>query len=214
MAPPGASTSAREVLGMSPSAFRAGGRGARIRFAVGECSLGAILVAATASGVCAISLGDDPEALIHELEERFPRAELTGGDAQFAELVAKVVGLVEQPALAPSRLLPLDIRGTAFQQRVWRALCRIPAGETSTYGDIARAIGAPQAARAVAAACAANKLAVAVPCHRVVHTQGTQSGYRWGVERKRALLAREARDAETEARRRLRSRGQSRSRAE
>jgi AraC family transcriptional regulator, regulatory protein of adaptative response / methylated-DNA-[protein]-cysteine methyltransferase len=182
------STAAR--LGMTPSAVRRGGAGAVIRFAVGEASLGAVLVAATDKGVCAIMLGDDPEALVRDLQDRFPRAELKGGDPAFERTVAQVVGLVETPA---QRLdLPLDIRGTAFQQRVWAALSGIPAGKTATYKEIARAIGRPTAVRAVAQACAANPLAVAIPCHRVVRTDGDLSGYRWGVERKRELIAREA----------------------
>ena len=182
------STEAR--LGMTPSAVRRGGAGARIRFAVGEASLGAVLVAATDKGVCAILLGDDPEALVRELQDRFPRAEVEGGDAEFERMVAQVVGLVEAPG---QRLdLPLDIRGTAFQQRVWAALSAIPAGKTATYAEIARAIGQPTAVRAVAQACGANPLAVAIPCHRVVRSDGDLSGYRWGVERKRKLIAREA----------------------
>jgi AraC family transcriptional regulator, regulatory protein of adaptative response / methylated-DNA-[protein]-cysteine methyltransferase len=178
------------MLGMTPSTFRAGGRGAAIRFALGECSLGTILVAATEKGVCAIMFGDEPDALLRELQDRFPRAELIGGDAPFEETVAKVVGLVEAPALGLD--LPLDLRGTAFQQRVWQALRRIPAGATASYQEIARRIGAPKAVRAVAQACAANPVAVAIPCHRVVRTDGGPSGYRWGVARKRALLEREA----------------------
>ena len=182
------STEAR--LGMTPSAVRRGGAGARIRFAVGEASLGAVLVAATDKGVCAILLGDDPEALVRELQDRFPRAELEGGDPAFERMVAQVVGLVEAPG---QRLdLPLDIRGTAFQQRVWAALSAIPAGQTATYAEIARAIGQPKAVRAVAQACGANPLAVAIPCHRVVRSDGDLSGYRWGVERKRKLIDREA----------------------
>jgi len=178
------------VLGMTPTKYRAGGSDLEIRFAIGECSLGAILVAATSRGVCAILLGDDPEALSHDLEQRFPRARLVGADAGFEQLVAQVVGLVEQPRIGTK--LPLDIRGTAFQQRVWKALCRIPAGKTASYAAIAARIGSPRAVRAVAQACAANALAVAIPCHRVVRTDGDLSGYRWGVERKRALLDREA----------------------
>ena len=178
------------MLGMTPSSYRAGGSEAEIRFAIGACTLGAILVAATARGVCAILLGDDPEALAHDLERRFPRAQLVGADAGFEQLVAQVVGLVEQPQLGSE--LPLDIRGTAFQQRVWKALRRIPAGRTASYRDIARRIGAPRSVRAVAQACAANALAVAIPCHRVVRTDGDLSGYRWGVERKRTLLDRES----------------------
>jgi len=179
------------LLGMTPSSFRAGGTDHEIRFAIGACTLGAILVAATRRGVCAILLGDDPEALAHDLERRFPRAQLVGADPEFEELVAQVVGLVEQPRIGTR--LPLDIRGTAFQQRVWKALTRIPAGKTASYAEIASRIGAPRAVRAVAQACAANALAVAIPCHRVVRTDGDLSGYRWGVERKRALLDREAR---------------------
>jgi AraC family transcriptional regulator of adaptative response/methylated-DNA-[protein]-cysteine methyltransferase len=179
-----------KVLGMTPTRFRAGGEQATIRFAIGQCSLGAILVAATDKGVCAILLGDDPEALVRDLQDRFSRAELVGADAGFEALVAKVVGLVEQPAAGLD--LPLDVRGTAFQQRVWQTLRDIPAGETAGYAQIAERIGQPKAIRAVAQACAANALAVAIPCHRVVRTDGALSGYRWGVERKRALLEREA----------------------
>jgi AraC family transcriptional regulator, regulatory protein of adaptative response / methylated-DNA-[protein]-cysteine methyltransferase len=177
-------------LGMTPGAVRRGGAGAVIRFAVGEASLGAVLVAATDKGVCAITLGDDPEALVRDLQDRFPRAEFKGGDAEFERTIAEVVGLVEAPA---QRLdLPLDIRGTAFQQKVWAALQTIPAGKTATYKEIARAIGQPTAVRAVAQACGANPLAVAIPCHRVVRSDGDLSGYRWGVERKRERIAREA----------------------
>lgn len=179
-----------KVLGMTPRRFRAGGERAVIRFAVGECSLGSILVAATDKGVCAILLGDDPQALTEDLQDRFAQAELIGGDAEFEALVAKVVGLVEQPRLGLD--LPLDVRGTAFQQRVWQALREIPAGETASYAQVADRIGKPAAVRAVAQACAANALAIAIPCHRVVRNDGALSGYRWGVERKRALLDREA----------------------
>ena len=179
-----------QVLGMTPTRFRSGGSGAAIRFAVGECSLGSILVAATDKGVCAILLGDKPEALVRELEDRFPRATLVGGDPGFEQWVAKVVGFVEAPALGLD--LPLDVRGTAFQQRVWQALRKIPAGSTATYSQIAQRIGVPKAVRAVAQACATNAIAVAIPCHRVVRNDGSLSGYRWGVERKRALLEREA----------------------
>jgi len=181
---------ASEVLGMTPTDFRAGGQGTSMRFAVGTCSLGAILVAATARGVCAILLGDDPEALVRELQDRFPRAELLGGDRDFEQVVATVVGFVEAPAIGLD--LPLDVRGTAFQQRVWQALRAIPVGCTASYTEIATGIGTPNASRAVAQACAANPLAVAIPCHRVVRHDGTLAGYRWGVERKRALLDREA----------------------
>jgi len=180
----------RDVLGMTPTDFRAGGTDVAIRFAIGECSLGSILVARSAHGVCAILLGDDPDQLVRQLQARFPRAELVGGDEEFERLVAVVVGFVEQPGLGLD--LPLDVRGTAFQQRVWQALRRIPAGRTVSYAEIARYIGAPRAVRAVAHACATNLLAVAIPCHRVVRSDGGLAGYRWGVERKRALLAREA----------------------
>jgi AraC family transcriptional regulator of adaptative response/methylated-DNA-[protein]-cysteine methyltransferase len=175
---------------MRPSEFRRGGAGTRVQFAIGECSLGAILVAATARGVCAILLGDDPEALTRELEELFPNAALVPGGGGFERWMAAVIGLVEQPRIGVA--LPLDVQGTAFQQRVWRALSKIPVGATRSYADIAKQIGAPEAVRAVAAACAANKLAVAIPCHRVVRKDGALAGYRWGVERKRSLLAKEA----------------------
>ncbi|MBS7697676.1 MULTISPECIES: bifunctional DNA-binding transcriptional regulator/O6-methylguanine-DNA methyltransferase Ada [unclassified Chelatococcus] len=178
-----------EALGMTPTRFRSGGEGAAIRFAVGECSLGSILVAATEKGVCAITLGDDPEQLVRELQDRFPKAEMIGGDQAFEAMVAKVVGFVEAPALGLD--LPLDVRGTAFQQRVWDVLRTIPVGQTASYAEIAERIGAPKAVRAVAQACGANRIAVAIPCHRVVRNDGALSGYRWGVARKRALLQKE-----------------------
>jgi AraC family transcriptional regulator, regulatory protein of adaptative response / methylated-DNA-[protein]-cysteine methyltransferase len=177
------------LLGMTPSTWRAGGVDTDIRFAIGACSLGAILVARSGRGICAISLGDDPDALARELQDRFPHARLIGGDAEFEQLVAQVVGLVEAPGVGLD--LPLDVRGTAFQQRVWQALREIAPGRTASYSDIAQRIGAPTAVRAVAQACGANTLAVAIPCHRVVRHDGALSGYRWGVERKRALLDRE-----------------------
>lgn len=177
------------MLGMTPSAFRDGGRDTDIRFAIGECSLGSILVATSAKGVCAIFLGDDPDMLLRDLQTRFAKANLIGGDAAFEALVARVVGFVEQPGLGLD--LPLDLRGTAFQQRVWQALRTVPAGETVSYAEIARRIGSPKSVRAVAQACGANKIAVAIPCHRVIRGDGDVSGYRWGVERKRTLLARE-----------------------
>src|SRR5580658_2343097 len=177
------------VLGMTPSNYRAGGAQTNIRFAVGECSLGSILVAQSTRGICAILLGDDPDSLVRELQDQFPKANLIGGDTGFERLVAKVVGFVEAPALGLD--LPLDIRGTAFQQRVWQALRKIPVGQTSTYSRIAAQIGQPSAARAVAGACATNPVAIVVPCHRVVRSDGSLSGYFWGVERKRKLLERE-----------------------
>ena len=181
---------ANRILGMTPGSYRAGGANTEIRFAVGECSLGAILVAQSLRGVCAILLGDDPDALARDLQDRFPSAKLIGGDADFEQRIARVVGFVEAPRLGLD--LPLDVRGTAFQERVWQALRRIPAGKTVSYAELARRVGAPRAIRAVAGACAANALAVAIPCHRVVRSDGSLSGYRWGVERKRALLEREA----------------------
>lgn len=163
---------------------------ARIRFVVAPCSLGALLVAQTDRGVCAILLGDDPEVLVRELQDQFPRTDLIRGDAGVERAFAQVAGFVEAPALGLD--LALDVRGTAFQQRVWQALQAIPAGQTLSYQEIAERIGAPRSVRAVGQACAANRLAVAIPCHRVVRRDGDLSGYRWGVERKRALLVREA----------------------
>ena len=178
-----------EMLGMKPRNYRSGGAGMTIRFAVGECSLGSILVAASDRGVCAIMMGDDPDLLTKDLQNRFPKANLIGGDRDFEATVAKVVGFVEAPKIGLN--LPLDVRGTAFQQRVWQALREIPAGSTASYSEIAKRIGLPRAVRAVAQACASNAIAVAIPCHRVLRTDRNLSGYRWGVERKRALLKRE-----------------------
>jgi AraC family transcriptional regulator of adaptative response/methylated-DNA-[protein]-cysteine methyltransferase len=177
-------------LGMTPTRFRSGGGGETVRFAIGQTSLGAILVAATDKGIVAIQFADDPDALLRDLQDRFPKAKLVGGDAEFERLVARVVGSVENPAAGFD--LPLDVRGTAFQQRVWQALREIPVGTTASYSDVAERLGAPKAVRGVAGACAANAIAIAIPCHRVVRTDGALSGYRWGVERKRALLDREA----------------------
>jgi len=178
------------ILGMTPQRYRAGGASEDIRFAIGQSSLGAILVASSAKGVAAILLGDDPEALARDLQDRFPKARLIGADRDYEDLVARVVGLVETPGLGVE--LPLDVRGTAFQQRVWQALRAIPSGSTATYAEIAGAIGAPKSVRAVAGACAANNIAVAIPCHRVVRSDGSLSGYAWGVARKRELLDRES----------------------
>ncbi len=179
-----------QALGMTPGAFRAGGLGTEIKFAVGECSLGSILVAASEKGVCAIQFGDDPDVLARDLQDRFPQAQIIGGDQDFERLIARVVGMVEAPGAGFD--LPLELRGTAFQHRVWTALRDIPPGSTASYREIAQRIGNPKAVRAVARACAANPVAVAIPCHRVVRNDGALSGYRWGVERKRALLLREA----------------------
>jgi AraC family transcriptional regulator of adaptative response/methylated-DNA-[protein]-cysteine methyltransferase len=180
-----------DMLGMTPSQYRAGGANEEIRFAVGETSLGAILVASSTRGIASILLGDDPNQLVRDLQDRFPKARLIGADRDYEALVARVVGLVEAPRIGLN--LPLDVRGTAFEQRVWQALREIPAGETASYTEIARRIGAPRAARAVAASCAANKLALAIPCHRVIRNDGALSGYAWGAERKRELLDRERR---------------------
>lgn len=182
--------SSNDLLGMTPTSYRAGGANTEILFAVGECFLGSILVARSDKGVCAILLGDDADELARELQDRFPQANLIGGDASFEQMVSRVVGFVEAPGIGLD--LPLDVRGTAFQQRVWQALREIPAGATASYTEIARRLGSPNSVRAVAQACAANTLAVAIPCHRVVRNDGSLSGYRWGVERKRALLMREA----------------------
>ena len=179
-----------EVLGMTPSQFRAGGANAEIKFAIGASSLGLVLVAASDKGVCAIFFGDDPDGLARDLKQQFPRARLVGGDPAFEKLAAQVIGFVEHPRLNLD--LPLDIRGTAFQHRVWDALRRIPVGTTASYADIAKAIGAPKSVRAVARACATNPIAVAIPCHRVIGSDGSLTGYRGGIDRKRALLAKEA----------------------
>ncbi|MFD1883148.1 bifunctional DNA-binding transcriptional regulator/O6-methylguanine-DNA methyltransferase Ada [Paracoccus pacificus] len=181
---------AGEMLGMTPTMYRKGGKDTDIRFAIGECSLGAILVAQSDKGICAIALDDDPEKLVRDLQDRFPNANLIGADAGFEALVARVVAFVEAPGVGFD--LPLDIRGTAFQQRVWQALLAIPPGATASYADVAERIGRPSAVRAVAQACGANNLAVAIPCHRVVRSDGALAGYRWGVDRKRALLLKEA----------------------
>jgi len=178
------------ILGMTPTRYRAGGLNEEIRFAIGQSSLGAILVASSQKGVASILLGNDPDALLRDLQDRFPKARLIGGDKDYESLVAHVVGFVEAPRLGLD--LPLDVRGTAFQQRVWQTLKDIPVGQTASYAEIASRIGSPKAVRAVAGACAANNLAVAIPCHRVVRNDGSVSGYAWGVERKRALLEREA----------------------
>jgi AraC family transcriptional regulator of adaptative response/methylated-DNA-[protein]-cysteine methyltransferase len=178
------------MLGMRARDYRAGGPNMAIRFAVGQCSLGAILVAQSQRGICAILMGDDPDELVQDLQDQFPKAELIGGDDGFERLVAQVVGFIEAPSLGLN--LPLDVQGTAFQERVWQALRDIPPGSTVSYSEIATRIGQPKAVRAVAQACGANPLAVAIPCHRVVRRGGELSGYRWGVQRKRELLKREA----------------------
>jgi len=194
----------QDMLGMTPTHYRDGGTNEEIRFAVGQTSLGAILVASSAKGVVSILIGDDPQELAHDLQDRFPKARLVGGDRDYEDLVARVVGMVEAPGLGLN--LPLDVRGTAFQQRVWQALQEIPAGKTASYSDIAARIGTPKAVRAVASACAANNIAVAIPCHRVVRSDGSLSGYAWGVERKRQLLGAEG-SAASRARSGIRAQG-------
>lgn len=179
-----------QLLGMRARDYRAGGPGAIIRFAVGQCSLGAILVAQSQRGICAILLGEDPDQLVRDLQDQFPKAEIIGCDGEFEQLIAQVVGFIETPSIG--LYLPLDVQGTAFQERVWRALREIPPGTTVSYSEIAERIGSPKAVRAVAQACATNHIAVAIPCHRVVRRNGDLAGYRWGVERKRELLNREA----------------------
>jgi AraC family transcriptional regulator, regulatory protein of adaptative response / methylated-DNA-[protein]-cysteine methyltransferase len=181
---------AKDVLGMTPANYKSGGANADVMFAIATCTLGAILVAATRKGVAAILLGDDAEVLLRDLQDRFPKANLIGGDKPFENVVARSIRLVEDPARAAD--LPLDVQGTVFQHKVWAALKSIPAGTTVSYADVAKSIGAPKSVRAVARACGANPVAVAIPCHRVVRTDGSLSGYRWGLERKRKLMDREA----------------------
>ena len=180
----------KELLGMTPTRFRTGGANEEINFALGHTTLGAIRVASSKKGVVAVLLGDNPDKLLRDLQDRFPRAELIGADKEYEKLVARVVGLIEAPGQGLN--LPLDIRGTAFQRRVWRALQKISAGTTVSYAELAKRIGSPRSVRAVASACAANNIAVAIPCHRVVRTDGTLSGYAWGIARKRELIDRES----------------------
>lgn len=178
------------ALGMAPSRWRAGGAGEDIRYALADCSLGKVMVAGTARGICAIELGDDGETLVDALKTRFPKASLVPADASFDDWLRAVIAVIDDPAKGID--LPLDIRGTAFQHRVWQALRKIPPGTTMSYAELAAAIGRPGAARAVARACASNQIAVAVPCHRVIRADGGRAGYRWGIKRKNALLGREA----------------------
>lgn len=185
---------AERMLGMTPKRYREGGKGMEIQFALGECSLGSILVASSEKGICAISLGNDPEQLLQAFQQQFANASLRPGGERFDAWVSRVVAFVEEPGIGLS--LPLDIRGTAFQQRVWQALTEIPVGRTISYSTLAERIGSPKAVRAVARACASNAIALAIPCHRVVRTDGALAGYRWGVEKKRTLLMREARQTD------------------
>ena len=177
---------ADDVLGMTPREYRQGGPDTVVRHALARCSMGVILVAASARGICHIAIDDDPTALMAALQRRFPKASLAAGGSNFDAMVAQVVAFVEAPATGLA--LPLDLRGTTFQLRVWQALCAVPPGQAVSYTEIARRIGAPRAVRAVATACAANTLAVVIPCHRVVRSDGSLSGYRWGIARKRRLL--------------------------
>lgn len=177
-------------FGMKPAAWKKAGAGETIRVTVAPCSLGQVLVAATDKGVSAIELGDDPAFMLTRFRTRFSQAEIAEDDAALADQVARVVELIDNPR-DPGLDLPLDIRGTAFQQKVWQALRTIPAGETWTYGRLAEAVGAPGAARAVGAACGANPVCVVVPCHRVVGSNGSLTGYAWGTDRKKELLRRE-----------------------
>jgi AraC family transcriptional regulator of adaptative response/methylated-DNA-[protein]-cysteine methyltransferase len=182
--------SSNAMLGMTASSYKSGGENVEIRFATGECFLGKILVAASLKGICAIFLGDDPEILERDLRTRFPKALVVTGDADFEQTITKVTAFIEAPAKGLD--LPLDIQGTAFQQRVWQALREIPIGTRLSYQQVAEKIGDPHSVRAVAKACASNSIAIAIPCHRVVRKDGDISGYRWGVGRKRKLLEREA----------------------
>ena len=178
-----------KLLGMTPGASRRGGVGETIRTALADCPFGRLLVAATAAGVCFIGFAEPDDALLGDLRRRFPRAELVADDAALSEAVAAAIGFIEEPKAALA--LPLDLRGTAFQLRVWAALRAIPAGETRSYGELARMLGNPAAVRAVGRACASNPVSLAVPCHRAVGADGSLTGYRWGVARKKTLLERE-----------------------
>ncbi len=183
------------LLGMTPGAARRGGEGEVIRTAFADCPFGRLLVGATDKGVCFIGFAEPDEALLGDLHQRFPRASIIADDAALADAVRAVLDFLEEPK--QSLDLPLDLRGTAFQQRVWRTLCRIPSGETRTYGELAAMIGNPRAVRAVARSCARNPVSLAVPCHRVIGSDGSLTGYRWGVPRKRALLEKERAAAES-----------------
>jgi AraC family transcriptional regulator of adaptative response/methylated-DNA-[protein]-cysteine methyltransferase len=189
---------ADRLLGMPPARYREGGEGIAIRYTTAHSPLGRVLVAATARGICAVTVGDDDKTLLNELRAEFPHAKLTRVDAGRDEWLAVVLEHVAaevsgSAGVSPdSKLPPIDVTATAFQWRVWQALTRIPAGETRSYADVARAIGEPKAARAVGHACGSNKLAFIVPCHRVVRADGTPGGWRWGVARKQKLLKGEA----------------------
>jgi AraC family transcriptional regulator of adaptative response/methylated-DNA-[protein]-cysteine methyltransferase len=181
--------SAGAMLGMTPTAWKKGGSGETMWHAIGQSNFGAVLVAATAKGICSIMIHDDARRLVSELKSRFPKANHVAPAPEFAKSVEAVVRLVDDPRR--SVVLPLDIRGTAFQRRVWEELRKVPAGSTITYAELAKRVGNERAVRAVGTACGANQLAVAIPCHRAVGTDGEMHGYRWGVERKKKLLERE-----------------------
>ncbi len=176
----------QESLGMPPSAYRKGGKGTEITFALGKCWLGHFLVAQTEKGVCAVELGDDPSCLLNDFQKRFPNAVLLSEDRVFQKNIAKIAEISQHPYMSVD--IPLDIKGTAFQKKVWDTLRLIPPGETLTYEQVASHIGMPKSIRAVANACANNKLALLIPCHRVVRKDGTPSGYRWGLDKKEKLL--------------------------
>ena len=189
---------ANAILGMTARSYKNGGANEDIRYAVAPCKLGTasslMIVAATVRGVCAIEFGDSADALMGHLRERFPNANFKPADEIFKKWLARILKYIEQPG-APARGLldlPLDVQGTVFQQLVWKALRDIPVGETRSYSEVAQKIGKPKAVRAVASACAGNEIAVLIPCHRVVRSNGELSGYRWGIERKADLLKREA----------------------
>ncbi|MEM7053220.1 MAG: methylated-DNA--[protein]-cysteine S-methyltransferase [Pseudomonadota bacterium] len=184
-----------EGLGMSPAQVRRGGHGVRVQYALTDCSLGRVLVAATERGLCAILLGQKDQLLIADLRHRLPRAELNQAGAEFQNTLNQVIGILDQTLPVPSEM-DLDLIGTAFQRRVWQALQQIPSGRTITYAELARAIGQPNSHRAVAGACGANPLAVVVPCHRIVRSDGGLGGYRWGLEIKQQLIQREAKAAQ------------------
>lgn len=177
------------LLGMTPGAARRGGQGEVIRTAAADCPFGRLLVGTTDKGVCFLGFAEPDDALMGDLRRRFPKAAVVADDAGLKETVDAVLSFLEEPKQALE--LPLDLRGTAFQQRVWRTLCLIPAGETRTYGEVARMMSEPKAVRAVARSCALNPVSLAVPCHRVIAQDGDLTGYRWGIPRKKTLLARE-----------------------
>jgi AraC family transcriptional regulator of adaptative response/methylated-DNA-[protein]-cysteine methyltransferase len=183
---------ADELLGMTPASFRKGGAGLRIAYSIASTPIGQVLVATTERGVCAVTMGATDAEVISALRGDFPNATLERNEDEHATWVRAVIDRVTDPARATSHRVPLDVEGTAFQWSVWKALQNIPAGERRTYTEVAKAIGRPKAVRAVARACATNRVAVVIPCHRVVRQGGDLSGYRWGVDRKRKLLDGEA----------------------